>query len=215
MPNTVSSAEQHEALARYYQFHSKIYDATRWSFLFGRNAIIQRLAESQTPKNVLEVGCGTGRNLHQLAQTFSSATITGLDLSPAMLEKSKQATAGFGKRVKLIQRAYDRPIYSTHNGGKRFDLVLFSYALTMFNPGWEAAITAGIGDLAPGGLLAVVDFHDSPLPVFKRWMGVNHVKMDGHLQPLLRDSLVAQIDEVKPAYAGVWNYLMFVGKKAS
>jgi hypothetical protein len=29
----------------------------------------------------------------------------------------------------------------------------------------------------------VVDFHDTPLPVFARWMGVNHVRMDGQLPP--------------------------------
>ena len=70
---------------------------------------------------------------------------------------------------------YDQPLSSE----APFDLVVFSYALSMFNPGWEEALAAALGDLSPGGALAVVDFHDSPLPAFKRWMGLNHVRPGG------------------------------------
>ncbi|MBK9054941.1 MAG: class I SAM-dependent methyltransferase, partial [Chloroflexi bacterium] len=29
-------------MERYYQFHARLYDATRWSFLFGRSTILQQ-----------------------------------------------------------------------------------------------------------------------------------------------------------------------------
>ena len=58
------------ALERYYQFHSRIYDATRWSFLFGREEVLLRAASVTTPKRILEVGCGTGRNLPGLRRRF-------------------------------------------------------------------------------------------------------------------------------------------------
>jgi S-adenosylmethionine-diacylgycerolhomoserine-N-methlytransferase len=43
------------ALARYYRFHARIYDATRWSFLFRRTA----LSAPAAPAHILEVA-GTG-----------------------------------------------------------------------------------------------------------------------------------------------------------
>ena len=59
----------------------------------------------------------------------------------------------------------------------------------MFNPGWEEALTAASLDLAPGGAIAVVDFHDSGSTLFKRWMGLHHVRLDGHLLPGLQKPL--------------------------
>jgi hypothetical protein len=38
---------------------------------------------------------------------------------------------------------------------------VFSYCLSMIDPGWQQALDAALCDLQPGGLLAVVDFHDT------------------------------------------------------
>ena len=179
------------AIERYYKFHSRIYDATRWSFLFGRTAILEPIAAVAKPTRILEIGCGTGKNLVTLAKHFPNAA------------------EAFGGRVKLIHRSYDAPL----NAEPAYDLILFSYALTMFNPGWETAIECAAKDLVPGGHIAVVDFHDSMFPWFKRWMGVNHVRMDSHIQPKLEALFQPQTDKLCAAYGGVWKYLMFVGRK--
>lgn len=200
------------AIERYYRFHARIYDATRWSFLFGRTAILDEVVRAGgRPKRILEVGCGTGKNLVNLARHFPEAEITGLDLSAAMLERAGAKVASFGSRVKLVQRAYDAPI----GGAEPFDLVLFSYALTMFNPGYDIAIAAAAGDLAPGGMVAVVDFYDTAFPPFARWMGVNHVLMEGQLRAPLQANFESRVDRLKLAYAGVWRYWLFVGVKGS
>lgn len=81
----------------------------------------------------------------------------------------------------------------------------------MFNPGWENAIRAAKADLAPGGLLAIVDFSHSDSDIFRRWMGVNHVRMEGHLWPESRLWFEAMIDERHAAYGGIWHYGMFIG----
>jgi S-adenosylmethionine-diacylgycerolhomoserine-N-methlytransferase len=62
---------------------------------------------------------------------------------------------------------------------------VFSYCLSMIDPGWRQAVDAALQDLQPGGLLAVVDFHDTRFAGFQRWMEINHVRMDGHLLPHL------------------------------
>jgi S-adenosylmethionine-diacylgycerolhomoserine-N-methlytransferase len=205
----MSASPPATAIERYYRLHSRIYDATRWSFLFGRTAILDDLALETTPARILEVGCGTGKNLVALAERFPQATITGVDLSGTMLALARRKVERFGNRVRLEHRAYAAPAGELAT----FDLVLFSYALSMFNPGYEAAIEAAHGDLAVGGHIAVVDFHDTPLPAFAAWMQVNHVRMEGHLRPKLRSLFTPVTDRLRGAYGGVWQYLLFVGHK--
>ena len=41
-------------------------------------------------ENVLEIGCGTGRNLAILARKFPDAKFFGLDASAAMLETAEK-----------------------------------------------------------------------------------------------------------------------------
>jgi SAM-dependent methyltransferase len=132
-------------IENYYRLHAQIYDATRWSFLFGRDAILE-LASSlhDAPARILEVGCGTGRNLVALARRYPKAQITGIDLSEAMLAIVRKKAAPFGSRVNLERRAYD----SASDPPGKYDLVLCSYALSMFNPGLDAAVDAARRDLA-------------------------------------------------------------------
>ncbi len=193
------------SLHNYYALHARIYDATRWTFLFGRERILHRIATVSQPTRILEVGCGTGRNLRSMQRIFPNAEITGVDLSIDMLEIAKRKTSG----VRLIQQAYNAPMVGS------FDLVLFSYALTMFNPGWEQAIQAAKANLTPDGLLAVVDFSHTRSATFRRWMGMNHVRMEGHLWPETSTSLEPIINERIPAYAGIWHYGMFIGRNAA
>ncbi len=198
----MTSTAPQQALQSYYALHARIYDATRWSFLFGREKIIRRAVGYINPYRILEVGCGTGRNLRSLQNFFPEAKITGLDLSADMLRIAKTKTEG----IHFIQRAYDTPV-----GG--FDLILCSYALSMFNPGWERAIQTVAADLKPSGTIAVVDFHHTTVSWFERWMLRNHVRMQGHLWPLLRQSFTPLCDSLHPAYGGLWHYGMFIGRK--
>ena len=140
------------AVEGYYRWQSVIYDATRWSFLFGRSAVLDRVASLVEPKRILEVGCGTGRNLAELARRFPKAQLTGLDVSADMLALTEKKMVAEGERVKLVRRRYDAPVCE---GG--FDLVLCSYALSMFNPGWEESLECAMRDLEPGGVFALVD----------------------------------------------------------
>ena len=193
-------------LTGYYRLHARIYDATRWSFLFGRQAILRRIVDRSKPTRILEVGCGTGRNLLELAKLLPSASLTGLDLSGDMLNIARQKTAAHSDRVRLVEARYDEPL------GEGYDLVLFSYALSMFNPGWEAALRTAHRELGPNGTLAVVDFHDSPHGWFERWMKMNHVSMEQHLLPELKRQFEPLDARVQKAYFGLWRYVTFLGK---
>jgi S-adenosylmethionine-diacylgycerolhomoserine-N-methlytransferase len=203
------SATAAQAIERYYRLHARIYDASRWSFLFGRHALVGRIAILARPQRILEIGCGTGTNLRALARRFPQAHLTGVDLSADMLAVARRKLAPLGGRVTLREQAYTTPLREE----SPFDLVVFSYALSMFNPGWEAALAAARADLHETGLIAVVDFDDSGAGWFRRWMGMNHVRMDGHLLPALDAHFTPLWREVSLAYGGLWRYLTFVGRK--
>ncbi len=96
--------------------------------------------------------------------------------------------------------------------GGKYDGILFSYALSMFNPGWERAIEQAADNLAPGGVIAVVDFHDTAFSLFRKWMWINHVRMKSHLLPLLSGSFEPVSLRTPPAYMGLWRYLIFIGR---
>jgi S-adenosylmethionine-diacylgycerolhomoserine-N-methlytransferase len=205
----VSVVRIQDSLKGYYRFHSKIYDATRWSFLFGRRSLIDAVASRASPARVLEVGCGTGTNLVQVARAFPGAELYGLDISEHMLRRASRKAQSMGNPFQALHRAYDEPVRS----GTGFDLVLFSYSLSMFNPGWERALDNALEDLRRGGLVAVVDFHTTPFRLFSSWMKANHVRLGGHLLDGLRARFSAHVTSIRPALHGVWTYLQFIGER--
>ena len=146
-----NTQEKHRALESYYRMHAGIYDLTRWSFLWGREALVRRVAACHSPTRILEVGCGTGKNLGHLGRLFPQAQLWGLDLSADMLGVAGKKLRDLAHRLNLVQASYDRPVAEE----PFFDLVVFSYALSMFNPGWEEAVEAAGQDLIPGGAMAV------------------------------------------------------------
>jgi S-adenosylmethionine-diacylgycerolhomoserine-N-methlytransferase len=212
MPHTFSTVEeQNQTMQRYYVLQSKIYDLTRWTFLFGRRKVIRDIPlDTAQAQRILEVGCGTGYNLRMLAKRFPKAQLTGMDVSSHMIEKATQATRPYAQRVQLEERPYTFGDTSRHG---QMDAVLFSYSLTMINPQWESLIRQAKADLKPGGYIAVADFYDSRFPWFKRHMGNNHVRMDGHLSPLLEQEFETVQQDVKGAYGRVWDYFVYIGKK--
>jgi S-adenosylmethionine-diacylgycerolhomoserine-N-methlytransferase len=205
---SVSDPRQPLPVESYYRWQSMIYDATRWSFLFGRSSLIDQVARLAEPKRILEVGCGTGRNLAELARRLPQAHLTGLDVSADMLALTEKKLVGQAPRVTLVKQRYDTPL-----NGSGFDVVLCSYALSMFNPGWEEAVECAMADLAPGGLFALVDFHGSRFSWFRRWMAMNHVRMEGHLLPGLETRFGTVVNERRPAYGGIWEWILYVGRK--
>ena len=201
-----------DALKKYYRLHSTVYDLTRWSFLFGRGSLMKLLATHPGLNSVLEVGCGTGTNLLALARQFPNANLTGVDISTEMLDIARKKLSVFDNRTKLLENQYQASFDENGDAEVKYDLVLFSYSLSMFNPGWESAIRCASSQVKQDGLVAVVDFHGSDHEGFRNWMGFNHVKMEEHLVPVLRDHFSELECRVKPAYGGLWHYFQFVGR---
>lgn len=141
-----------------YRSQRHIYDLTRKYYLLGRDSLIAGIAPP-AGGTVLEIGCGTGRNLIAAARRWPEARFYGIDISEAMLEtaRTKVAKAGLSDRILLAQgdaTAFDATALF---GVGAFDRVFQSYTLSMI-PNWHGAIREGAAKLAPGGRLDVVDF---------------------------------------------------------
>jgi S-adenosylmethionine-diacylgycerolhomoserine-N-methlytransferase len=159
-----------------YRTQRHIYDATRKYFLLGRDRMLEGLAPP-TGGSILEVGCGTGRNLICAARLHTSARLFGFDISPAMLETAAGSIArsGLAGRVRIAQgdatRFSGEPLF----GQGQFDRVFISYALSMIPP-WREALAQAFTAVAPGGSLHIVDFGEqSRLPrafrnVLRAWL---------------------------------------------
>ncbi|MEZ4986516.1 MAG: class I SAM-dependent methyltransferase [Saprospiraceae bacterium] len=208
---TNAASRQVDTIKNYYRFQSSIYDLTRWTFLFGRKAVIQELPfEPEETFHLLEIGCGTGYNLIRAAKQYPEARFKGMDVSTDMLGIAKERLAAIRRRVVLLNKPYE-PAFYTWTG--KLDAILFSYSLTMINPQWESLIIQAYKDLKPGGYIAVADFHDSRFPFFKRHMAGHHVRMDAHLLPVLQENFKTEVLEVQRAWFGLWHYVVFIGRK--
>ena len=105
---------------------------------------------------VLEVAIGTGRSLPHYP---SGATVTGIELSPAMLTITRQRAAGLGRDVDLREGDAER----LPCGDASFDTVVCALALcTIPNP--ATAIGEMKRVLVPGGRLLLLDHIGSTWP---------------------------------------------------
>jgi len=149
-----------------YAFQRHIYDVSRKYYLLGRDRLIEGLAPPPGGR-VLEVGCGTARNLIVAARCWPEARFYGFDISDEMLRTARHrvARAGLSHRITLARG--DAADFETETllGQARFDRVFFSYTLSMI-PDWQAAIATGCRALAPDGRLSIVDFGPQ-----QRWPG--------------------------------------------
>lgn len=205
--NSSSISSQKTKLQRYYRWQSRFYDATRWAFLFGREELINHLPDLPPEPHILEIGCGTGKNLHLLQFVYPDAKLLGMDLSKDMLTKARENVIP-NKNIKLVHQSYGADRIKDCN----FDLILCSYSLTMMGSDIHALFDQIHQDLGRGGFIAVVDFHQTPYTWFRRWMNRNHVTMQGRLLPSLQKYFEPLHTESKAVYGGLWSYFMFIGR---
>ncbi len=174
-----------------YRPRRRIYDLTRKHYLLGRDTLIKGLAPPPGAK-VLEIGCGTGRNLIVAAKRYPQARFYGVDISQVMLDQARKSVARSGVPAPIALAKGDASNFDAQAllGEDKFERVFISYALWMIPP-WRETITHALGLLAPEGALHIVDFGDqADLPgwfktVLRQWLNLFHVSP--------RDDLAAEV----------------------
>lgn len=175
-----------------YRYQRHFYDLTRRYYLLGRDKMIEQM-DVRANERVLEVGCGTGRNLVVLAGKYPAARFYGLDASAEMLKtaQAKIDSRKFTKQVVLRQElAEDLNYRTTFDLDAPFDTIFFSYSITMI-PTWRESLQAALDNLKPGRSIYIVDFWDQKdLPawfqkILKGWLKQFHVQFWNDLMPHL------------------------------
>jgi len=174
-----------------YRHQRHIYDLTRKFYLLGRDDLIESLGVPRGG-SVLELGCGTGRNLALAAGRYPKAFFYGLDISQVMLETAEKRLQRehIHDIVRLAQGDASDFDAAALFGRPLFDRVFLSYALSMIPP-WEQTIAAALDCVEPGGSLHIVDFgRQERLPGWfrlglRRWLSAFHVSPRDSLREVL------------------------------
>ncbi|MEM1376415.1 MAG: class I SAM-dependent methyltransferase [Pseudomonadota bacterium] len=183
-----------------YRTQRHFYDLTRKYYLLGRDKALESMAPAPG-QSLLEIGCGTGRNLALAAKLFPHARLFGFDISEEMLTTARQKMRkhGIEDRVTLVQADATNFDANALFGENGFDRILISYAASMI-PVWDQAITHAATQLKPGGELHVVDFgQQAKLP---RWfrLGLHAWLAKFHVEP--RAELSSVLDQAANAIGG-------------
>lgn len=184
-----TGSDHSRLMDRVYRHQRHIYDATRKYYLLGRDRMIHGLNLSEG-ESLLEVGCGTGRNLALVARDYPQTRLFGLDISSEMLATAQRKLADLPSAVTLLE--LDASSYLPSDFGEAgFDRIMISYALSMI-PDWEKTIAASLAALRPGGSLHIADFgQQEGLPhwfghALRIWLRQFHVTPRAELESVLR-----------------------------
>ena len=180
-----------ELMDRIYRRQRHLYDFTRKYYLLGRDRLIHRLTPPAGSR-VLEIGCGTARNLVVAAQAYPDVHFFGIDISAEMLETARgvierEGLAPYVRLVRADAMTFDPALQF---GVPGFSRIFVSYTLSMM-PGWEAVLARALSWLGPEGELHIVDFgRQERLPgwfraALRKWLALFHVTPRDLLESVL------------------------------
>lgn len=155
--NTPIPTGHTQKMAWKYRHARWLYDLSRKFFLAGRSVGMDHLGlPAHAPVRVLEIGCGTGRNMHLLLRKYPQARVDGVDIAEPMLAAA-QRKVGSHRRARLAHADACDPLVGNTFDAEGYDGVLMSYSLSMV-PDWSLGLRCALGGLRIGGRLSVVDF---------------------------------------------------------
>jgi S-adenosylmethionine-diacylgycerolhomoserine-N-methlytransferase len=174
-----------------YRRQRHFYDLTRKYYLLGRDRLVRQL-DAKPGERVIEIGCGTARNLIRIAETYPGTKLFGLDASAEMLRTAHEAVsrAGLADRIVLKHALAEQLTPQLFGSEQKFDHAIFSYSLSMI-PDWRAAIGTAGKAVRAEGFIHVVDFGDlrslwpAASSVLRAWLHLFHVTPRDELLRLL------------------------------
>lgn len=197
----VNMRDETERVRRIWQREAEGYDRRmslfeRWLFGGGREWVCSR-AEGR----VLELAVGTGRNFAHYGEGIE---LTGVELSPAMLDIARRRAQRLGRSVELeVGDAQALP-----HDDESFDCVVITLALCSIPDDRQAAREA-YRVLRPGGRLLLLEHVRSPVRVVRlvqRLLNPVSVRFEGdHLVRDPLDYLAAEGYEVERVERSKWG----------
>jgi S-adenosylmethionine-diacylgycerolhomoserine-N-methlytransferase len=151
-------ADSADLLDRIYRHQRHFYDFTRKYYLPGRDRMIERLSPG-AGESVLEIGCGTARNLVKAARRYPHARFFGIDLSSEMLTTAahKIERTDVASRIQVARADATNFDPEQLFGVQTFSRIFLSFSLSMIDQR-RIVIETALSRLTPGGELHILDF---------------------------------------------------------
>lgn len=148
-----------------------------------------------TPKKILEYGCGIGRNLKYLTQHFQQSKIYAADISNKSLDIAKS----YNQSVKFYLLGEDTIV-------DKFDLIFVALVFHHIEPGSRLKVIEYISDiLQEGGNIFI--FEHNPYNPITRYV-VNTCAFDADAVLLTKRKLMQLLIEAKLSI-NTWRYTLF------
>lgn len=141
-----------------YSNMASYYDVIMTSGYYDYAKIVDNLVLQDSVEKVLEIGCGTGLILEELARRKSSVQISGIDLTEPMLAIAKERLKSFKNVALSQQNVCHLSLPSAHD-------LAFSYGGV-----WYFVID---GDKEPF-LVSHIPDHGANLQGIKKWRSILH-----------------------------------------
>ena len=196
-----------------YRRQRHFYDLTRRHYLFGRDRLIRGLG-AKPGQRILEIGCGTARNLIRMAKHYPGTELWGIDASREMLRTAEQALARTGCTQIQLCHGLAEDVPELLAAEAPFDHVVFSYSLSMIAD-WEGALRAAARAANPEARVHLVDFADfgglwpAAAGLLRFWLKLFHVTPRGELvirlQQLANHQQDCTLDLLPGRYAFVFT----------
>jgi ubiquinone/menaquinone biosynthesis C-methylase UbiE len=137
---------------RKYRRIASVYDLLDWPFEYFRYRALRRVLFAGLSGHILDAGVGTGRNMDYYPP---GATVTGIDVSPAMLARAEHRRARLGLETTLLER----DIRDTALPDQSCDAVVASFVFCVLP---REHHPAALGELArlckPGGEVRLLEY---------------------------------------------------------
>jgi ubiquinone/menaquinone biosynthesis methyltransferase len=178
------SAPKYDMATRFLSF----FQDAQWKRL-----LLKKLANTECSA-ALDLACGTGDLTFALAEKWNSVKVTGLDITPEMLEVAQVRASSQKGDIEFVLG----DICSLPFADNSFDIVTGSYALRNA-PALPEAVAEIVRVLRPGGTIAILDFAKPDSVVLQRlqqlilssWGGLCGVLL--HADPRIHSYIAASL----------------------
>lgn len=152
-----------------YKRFAKFYDVIFEPLNSGLRAIGMKMFPPREGMSVLDVGCGTGIHLERYQK--AGCTVSGIDLSPAMLQVARNR---LGKAANLYEGDASQMPYPDNE----FDLIIMTTVLHEMPASVRSAvIDESIRVLREDGRILLIDFHPGRIQPLKGWLSKSFITL--------------------------------------
>lgn len=148
-----------------YQRVARLYDLLDLPFEYRRYRPLRRALWTGTGGRILDAGVGTGRNMDFYP---GGSDVTGIDISPAMLERARRRLARTGAASPVTLREMD--VMATDFPDRHFDFVISSFLFCVLDADHQLPALRELARITKAdGEIRVLEYSYSNKPL-KRWV---------------------------------------------